>query len=170
MPTIPHAIIAFCDGWKELNIEEEPLKLIMEEEYVNHHNLNPYIETFTHMVKSMTSVLKSRGLIFNRVNAFIYLLPAEVISKLTDSTTQHLIDNGLDPIRDNNEYYQFLARKMLRSRFRISSLAAFLLMEHLAKIYQFDLMDLKRYNEILGSIGYPGTPNEIDTTKRTSSS
>ena len=124
VPTIPHAIIAFCDGWKELNIEEEPLKSIMEEEYVNHHNFKPCIETFTHMVKSMSSALQSQGLIVNRVNAFMYLLPAGVISKLTNSTTQHLIANGFSSIRDNIEYYQFLATKMLRSPFWMSSVVA----------------------------------------------
>ena len=161
MPTIPQAFIAFRDGWTEVNIEEEPFKLVMEEDYVNHHNLDPLIETFTHMVKAMTSALTSRGLPLNRVNAFMYLLPTGVISKLADSTTQHLIANGLEKIRDNHEYYQFLATKMLRSRFRMSSVAAFLSMEHSTKIYQFDLMDLKRYNEILGSIGYPNTPNKL---------
>ena len=170
MPTIPQAFIAFRDGWTELNIEEEPFKLVMEEDYVNHHNLDPLIETFTHMVKAMTSALTSRGLPLNRVNAFMYLLPTGVISKLADSTTQHLIANGLEQIRDNREYYQFLATKMLRSRFRMSSPAAFLSMENLSKFHQFDLMDLKRYNEILGSSGYPNTPNEIDTTKRESNS
>jgi len=165
--TIPQAFLAFKDGWTEKEFNNAPIELFMEKDYLNHHNVAPFIETFTHMVSSMASALKSRGQEHNCVNAFKYLLPEHIVSKLRDATTQHLVNTDNDPIEDTAEYYEFIATKMLRSRFKMSTSRAFRVMEGEAKTHKFVLMDQSRYNAIVHCTGYPTTADELDTSLNT---
>ena len=165
--TIPQAFLAFKDGWTEKEFNNEPIELFMEKDYLNDHNVAPFIETFTHMVSSMASALKSRGQEHNCVNAFKYLLPEHIVSKLLDATTQHLVNTDNDPIEDTAEYYEFIATKMLRSRFKMSDSRAFRVMEGESKTHKFVLMDQSRYNAIVHCTGYPTTADELDTSLNT---
>ena len=119
------------------------------------------------MVSKMSSALKSRGQEHNCVNAFNYLLPEHIVSKLCDATTQHLVNNDNDPLEDTAEYYEFIATKMLRSRFRMSTSQAFEIMKGEAKKHKFALMDLSRYEAIVHCTGYPTTADELDTSLNT---
>ena len=51
--TIPLAFLAFKDGWTEKEINNAPIELFMEKDYLNLHNVTPFIETFTQMVSKM---------------------------------------------------------------------------------------------------------------------
>ena len=164
---IPQAFLAFRDGWDETTIDNEPIRLFMEEDYIDDKNLNPFIDTFSHMVTSMSSALKSRGQAINCVNAFTYLLPVNVISKLSDATTQHLVAKDCDKI-ENDEYYEFIATKMLRSRHKVSTYQAFVKMKDESIKHGFDLMEYARYQSINNCTGYPTKSDELDRTKRTS--
>lgn len=92
----------------------------MENEYLN-HNAFPFIDEFTHMVLSMSSALNSRGQDHNYVNVFSYLLPEDIINKLRDADTQHLVNAYNNPVEEIVEYFHLIATKMLRSRFRMST-------------------------------------------------
>lgn len=164
---IPQAFLAFRDGWEETTIDNEPIRLFIEDDYIDEHNLNSSIDTFTHMVTSMSSALKSRGQENNWVNAFTYLLPGNVISKLSDATTQHLVAAKCDHT-ENDEYYEFIATKMFRSRLRLSTYEAFVIMKDQSIKHGFDLIEYERYEAINNCTGYPTAADELDITKRTS--
>ena len=89
------------------------------------------------------------------------------MSKLRDASTQHLVNTENDPIEDSAEYYEFIATKILRSRFRMFTSQAFELMKDKAKKENFELMILDRYEAIMNCTGYLTTADELDGSKIT---
>lgn len=68
-----------------------------------------------------------------------------IISRLHYATTQHLVDTYNEPIEEIIDYYEFIATKMLRIQFRISTGQAFDLMQGVTKMNNFALMYMSCY-------------------------
>lgn len=80
------------------------------------------------------SALESRGQEHNCVNDFNYLLPKDIISKLSDATTQHLVNTDNALIKETVENYEFIATKILISQFIIATTQAFESMKGASKL------------------------------------
>ena len=73
------------------------------------------------MVNNMSTILKSRDQEFNLVNSFRHILHQSAISVLSNATTQHLVRAGKEPIKDNDEYCEYIGTRILRSCYRLST-------------------------------------------------
>ena len=112
---LPQAFLVFCDGWTETIIDNAPLTIYLEEEFVNTDNLESFIQLFTKMEESMLADLASHGKDYSVLNSFRYMLPDYIVSKICDCTTLHLFATGHKGLKNTNEYYKYHAAKMLRN-------------------------------------------------------
>ena len=93
------------------------------------------------MEESVLASLDSHGKDYYILNSFRYLLPGYVVSNFCDSTTLHLNVTGRKGLKNKNEYYEYLAIKMLRNRCRTGLSLAFRTMNLIAKSENFALME-----------------------------
>ena len=85
------------------------------------------------------------------MHVFEHLLGDGAMCSIVDYTTQVLIEKG-KPATNISKIRQFIATRILRSRFRLSTARAFDPMEQIAIQNGFILMDLHRYNSIMSSL------------------
>ena len=100
----------------------------------------------------MQNHLSNNGFGVDFVSTFNALLTAPAINILVECTSQELVSKGYE--RTNaNEMLKFLATKFLQSRIHVQSDVAWSdYLEPLAVRYNFQLMEITRFNRMLNSI------------------
>ena len=73
----------------------------------------------------MLAALASHGKYYSILNSFRYMLTDYAVIKICDCTTLHLVAAGHKDLTNTNEYYKYLATKMLRNKCRTGLSLAF---------------------------------------------
>lgn len=73
----------------------------MGEDYIDDHNLERFIDKFTHMIIPLSSAFKSRAQPKNCLKHLNCTWHGNMISKISDAGTQHLVAADCKPIKDN---------------------------------------------------------------------
>ena len=107
------------------------------------------IDSYAHVAVSMSRNLLRAGIDVNSSNALNHLVSDSVFSEIASPTSQELVRRGL-PRTNAFEMRRFLATKLLRSRFNISSNIAWKsCMSPLAQQCCFKVMEMERFGNIL---------------------
>eukprot|EP00984_Skeletonema_dohrnii_P027846 scaffold17539_cov76-Skeletonema_dohrnii-CCMP3373.AAC.1 len=156
---IPDRLKACLTGWKEVPMSKTMYELVTEEEFKEAYMSASYINTSSNAVASVERHLNQSGREINTTNIITSLVSDATFLNLSNHTSEALVKRGLrrtNPI----EMQTFLATKLLRSRFRMSTKMAWTtVLSSIAKANGFELMDMSRYNNILTCIRGYGISN-----------
>ena len=141
-----------CLDWEEVCQVRKNFVILTEDEFYEQYLNRSYIDTFCYIASSMQNHLSNNGFGVDSVNTFNALLTAPAINILVECTSQELVSKGYE--RTNaNKMLKFLATKFLRSRIHVPSDVAWSdYLEPLAVRYNFQLMEITRFNRLLNSI------------------
>ena len=118
---IPDDIKAFTDGWVEVTEDDRGYEVVTELDFSYCYHQKKMTDTFECMAKNVTSALTSRGVNISRLSIIDHLLGDAAISRISDCTTQALVENVHPPVSSHLEYREFIFTRWLCSRYKISN-------------------------------------------------
>jgi hypothetical protein len=154
MKSLPEAFKAWLDGWNNVTQHNHEYTVVYADDFFNENLGKKLRETLTHFENSLNCELASRGKNVTSVNTFEFLVGEHSFNTLVDYTTQCLIKRNKHATNPN-EFREFIATRILRSRLRVSSKRAFELLDFTAIQNGFICMSQERYTDIMSCIrGY----------------
>ena len=103
------------DGWKEVTKENISFQIMTEEDYNNIDNGDVMMTTYLNTADQVIGALTMKGLDCMTINSFTYLISDTIIIKISEYTTEKLVNSGLN-LTNVHEFKEFVGTQWLRSR------------------------------------------------------